>query len=166
MTATTGVENLKNLLNREVELLDDFAREEQKLQNAIVEREWERLEEIVAQMSEASDRVLEVEKERHECYTRTRQELGCAEGERFYDFVARLDLGDRMEVSELYRRLKVSVMRVQALTGGIGSYVTSATTAIRDVLDELYPRRKGRIYSRGGEHAAPDDRAMVVDHHL
>jgi hypothetical protein len=166
MKTASGVENLKELLNREVELLESFAREEQKLQSAIVDREWDRLEYIVNEMSEASERVLAVETERHECYTRVREELGCEAQDSFYDFASRLELGDRMEISELYRRLKVAVMRVQALTGGIGSYITSATSAIRDVLDELYPQRKGRIYSRAGHHTAPDDRAMVVDHHL
>ena len=166
MTTTAELDNLKYLLNQEVELLESFARQEQKLQDAIVDREWDRLEGIVNEMSDASQSVLSVEQERHDSYTRVRQEVGCPSDVGFYDFVAHLDLADRMEVSELYRRLKVAVMRVQALTGGIGSYITSATSAIRDVLDELYPERKGRIYSRAGHHAAPDDRAMVVDHHL
>jgi hypothetical protein len=166
MRTATRVEKLKELINSEVELLESFARDERKLQSAMVNRQWELLEGIVNEMSHASEQVLAVETERHECYTRLREELGCDPQDSFYDFAARLDLGERMEISELYRRLKVAVMRVQALTGGIGSYVTSATTAIRDVLDELYPQRKGRIYSRGGHHTAPDDRAMVVDHHL
>ena len=166
MNTASELENLKELLNREAELLENFAHQEQKLQDAIVDREWDRLEGIVNEMSDASQSVLSVEHERHECYTRVREEYGCRSDAGFYDFVAHLDLGDRMEISELYRRLKVAVMRVQALTGGIGSYITSATSAIRDVIDELYPQRKGRIYSRAGHHAAPDDRAMVVDHHL
>ncbi|MFP4373484.1 MAG: flagellar export chaperone FlgN [Spirochaetaceae bacterium] len=166
MNTASELEKLKYLLKSEVELLEDFARQEQELQNAIVEREWDRLEGIVNEMTEASQSVLSVEQERHECYTRVRRDFDCPPNSSFYDFAAKLDLGDRMEISELYRRLKVAVMRVQALTGGIGSYITSATSAIRDVLDELYPQRKGRIYSRAGHHSVPDDRAMVVDHHL
>ena len=42
MTTTAELDNLKYLLNREVELLESFARQEQKLQDAIVDREWDR----------------------------------------------------------------------------------------------------------------------------
>ena len=166
MKTESGLRDLKQSMKREVELLEAFATEEQKLQNAIVEREWERLEEIVDTMSTASEEVLEAETERHRCYTTAHAEAGCGDEESFYDFVSRLDLGERTEISELYRRLKIAVMRVQALTGGIGSYVTSATTAVREILDELYPQRKGRIYSSGGHHSSPDERALVLDRHL
>lgn len=165
MVTTRQVEELKYLLKREVELLEDFAGDERRLQNAMMDREWGLLEELVSAMSEASEEILSVEQERHECFTRVQEEVGCDGDDGFYDVLAALGVDDRDELAEFYRRLKVAVMRVQALTGGIGTYVTSATSAIREVIDELYPQRKGRTYSHQGVHATPDDRAMVFDRH-
>lgn len=166
MNTTDEPANLKEILNREVELLEGFADREQELQKAILDRKWDRLEGIIDGMSETSQQVLEVERERHECYMSVRREYQCGEEGSFYDFAALLDIGDRMEISELYRRLKVAVMRVQALTGGIGTYVNSATAAVRDILDELNPQRRDRIYSKHGRRSSPDERAMVLDTHL
>lgn len=163
MNTMTALGELKHSMRREVELLEQFAEQEHDLQKAIVDRQWERLEGIVDAMRASSDEVLQAEAARHRAYTQVRAELGHEDDESFYDFISHLDLDERTAISELYRRLKVAVMRVQALTGGIGTYVTSATTAIREILDELYPQRKGRIYSSGGYHASPDDRAMVLD---
>jgi len=83
--------------------------------------------------------------------------------ESFDQAAERLEGPQRDRLKELARRLKVGVVRVKGSSGLLGYYVRSALQARHQVLEELYPHRKGRLYSRSGRTRSTADESLMLD---
>ncbi len=71
----------------------------------------------------------------------------------------------RSEMEESWRGLRVAVVRVKTSTGRMRYNAETMASALNGVLDEAFPYRKGRIYSRRGTPTAVSG-AVLVDHRL
>jgi hypothetical protein len=166
MEESRAIDQLTEALHREVELLEAIAEDEKRLHSLLSNRDWVELERCLSRLNSLSGDVLQAEDRRNTAYERLRSTLEVEEDERFYDVLERLPVEERSELSELYRRLKVAVIQVRSVTGGIDTYVTESTQTMRSVLEELFPEQKGKIYSRSGRSNRADERAIVLDHHM
>ncbi len=162
----TMVGQLEEVMQTEINLLESFAEGEQELQQHLIKREWVALQANIERLSGCAEEILEVEALRHETYRKSREEVGCGTTESFYDFLAYLPIDARSSLSHLHRQLKVAVMRVQSLTGGIDAYSNESARTLRSILDEILPQNRGRLYSKSGTPDHGDERALVVDTHL
>lgn len=160
------VGQLEEVMRGEISLLESFAEGEQELQDHLIKREWVALQAIIEKLSGCAEEILEVESLRHKTYRKAREEVGSTKHDGFYDFLAYLPIEARSSLSHLHRQLKVSVMRVQSLTGGIDAYSNESARTLRSILDEVLPQNRGRMYSRSGNPDRGDERALVVDTHL
>lgn len=160
------VDALERVLKSQIELLERTAVEHRELQSAVMDRDWQALEEYMARLSVRSGELSELERRRHDAYRNLREQLELDSGDGFFEVLTRLDNGPRARLAELYRNLKVAVMRLAGQNGNLESYVSASSETLEQVLAELFPQRKGTIYGRSGVATAKDSRAFVVNRTL
>jgi hypothetical protein len=156
----------KEALHLQGVLLDSLSREEARLQLAVLEKDWTALEEAVRTMRVIADDIEGCEMQRNDAYRVLKGTLGLKSEDSFYDVLSRLPLEERQELATLYRQLRVGIAKVRSITDGIDAYVTATVGTMRDILDELFPERKGKIYSRSGSVSMAETSSMVVNHRL
>lgn len=154
------------VLNVQIVLFTDLAREERILADAVVAKDWPTLDRVIRVMNEYSEEIVRADELRSRTYDALRSRIGLPSGGLFSELLDSIPSESREQLSELFRELKVAVMRVRSLTGGVDAYVESSNTTLRSVLQELYPERKGRLYSRSGASTEHAETPVVVNHHL
>lgn len=170
---------LKKALRQEAQVLTEFAAGQKRLQELIGKRQWTRLDGQIEELKSLASRAETLEEQRHSSYRQLKADLGLGDeppgraGEaaggiarRFEDVVTRLPGPERDELFALYRQLKLAVIRVKGNAGLLGFYLRSLSGTLQKVLEELFPHRKGRIYSRSGKTRETGDDSLVVYRHV
>jgi len=160
------IDELKNLMQIEIDLLNGFAGLEVKLQDAFLRRDWSELDILVSEMGSFSGRIEAMEERRHNTFLELKVLLRLAEKMTFSRVITEMSGEDREELSDLYRKLKIAVIRVRGATGRLGYYFRSVSDSANRVLSELLPYRKGRIYSRVGLPRAVEEASLVFNREL
>lgn len=162
-TASTG---LQEVLEQQIWVLEELAEEEAALQRAVAGRDWPAAESTIDGLRERADRFAGLEEVRHQAYREMLHSVGVTESVPFPVALGRLDDESRRRLTELYRRLKAALFRVRSVSEGLDAFVAALVTTTRGILDEIYPSRKGNLYSRSGQVAGREDWALVVNRNL
>ena len=160
------IDELKNLMQIEIDLLNGFTRLEVKLQEAFLRRDWPELDALVSELGSLSGRIEAMEQRRHNTFLELKVSLKLAEKMTFHRVIMEMSGEDREELADLYRKLKIAVIRVRGATGRLGYYFRSVSDSANRVLSELLPYRKGRIYSRVGLPRVVEEASLVFDREL
>jgi ribosomal 50S subunit-associated protein YjgA (DUF615 family) len=153
---------LKRTLRAEARTLKDFAELQKQLQLAISKRQWMELNKEIDALRQLAGKIETLEEERIEAYQALKDSLQSDGRESFTEIVAHLPAKDRDELLTLYRHLKAAVIRVKASAGLLNYYVQSMSEALRQILEELFPHRKGKMYSRSGQPKEPGDESLML----
>lgn len=153
---------LKRTLRAEARTLKDFADLQKGLQQAISKRQWTELNKEIDALSRLAEKIEALEEDRIQAYQTLKSSLQAKEQESFTEIVARLPAKERDELLVLYRHLKAAVIRVKASAGLLNYYVQSMSEALRQILEELFPHRKGKMYSRTGQPKEPGDESLLL----
>jgi hypothetical protein len=156
-------EPLKRAMQEEARLLNDYAARLRGLQGAVGRHDWEAVEKDIAGLRNLAGEVEEAEAARLEAYRNLKQGLLVVGDPSFDQVVSRLEPPVQEEVTETHRRLKIAIIRVKGASGLLGYYVRSMADTRRQVLEGLYPHRKGRMYSRSGRERATADESLMLD---
>jgi hypothetical protein len=156
---------LGNVLRNQIDLLERYCQEEREMRQHLLDRSWPELERVLGRMDGLSRELSDAEEERLEAFEELRRELGAGEEDNFYHVIAHLPADERADYAQLYRRLKMCIVSIRSVTAGIDSYATEKAATLHGVLRELFPHRKGKIYSRNGAPRRQDDNPVVLDHH-
>jgi hypothetical protein len=169
-------ETFKKILRDEAQTLREFAAGQKRLQELIGKRQWTKLETQIAELKRLASSAETLENRRFQTYQQLKASVGFGhesvpehgqgEAENFAEIVTRLPPSDRDELFGLYRQLKLAVIRVKGNAGLLGFYLRSLSETLQKVLEELFPHRKGRIYSRSGKARDAGDDALVVHRHV
>ena len=153
---------LKRTLRAEARSLKDFAELQKGMQLAISKRQWTELAKEIEALRQLAEKIETLEEERIEAYQILKSSLQAEGKESFTQIVSRLPAKDRDELLALYRHLKAAVIRVKASAGLLNYYVQSMSDALRQILEELFPHRKGKMYSRTGKPKEPGDESLML----
>jgi ribosomal 50S subunit-associated protein YjgA (DUF615 family) len=143
-------QRLKTTLQEEARYLNDFASHQKSLQETIRGHRWMEIDSEVAALRELAGKIEQLEASRLQAYEELRDVLQARGPEEFPQIVARLPRADRDELLALHRKMRAAVIRVKASAGLLAYYVRSMSDTLRQVLEELLPHRKGKLYSRSG----------------
>lgn len=161
-----SAQQLCELLIRQSDGIEAFGALEQRMQQAVLDQRWEELDRVIP-ASEALARELEtLDAARHEAVLELKRACGVAEHAPFGELLARLPEDNRRPLAAAFRSLQVSVLKVKGLTNGLDSYVRGAVKATNRLMHEVFPDHRGTLYSRRGQRAPADGRAMVIDQRL
>jgi hypothetical protein len=154
---------LAKAMEVEAGLLNDYAARLQMLQRTIGQRDWDAVQKDIASLRNLAGEVETAEAERVEAFRALKAEHFLPAEESFDRVTEGLEAQERDRLRELARRLKIGVVRVKGSSGLLGYYVRSALQARHQVLEELYPHRKGRLYSRSGRTRSTADESLMLD---
>lgn len=166
MSAEQIIDSLCSVMLQEIELLDLLAERERELQSQLLDRDWHQLQVVIEDMTRLSEEIQRFEQLRSEAFAGLCRCYGVRAPAGFAELIARLDDTSAGRLRALYRSLKVSVMRIRSLTGGIDAFVTAGTTTMRSFLEESSPDHRGTIYGRDGNAGNGRAHAVVVDRRL
>jgi len=166
MSIDTLSVKLANLMNEETILLDSISSEEEKLQKALRDNLWEDMEVIINTLSPLSAKMEKVEDARNSTYLKLKSNLNKNDDDGFYAVAMHMKGQNREDCLGGYRKMKIALLRMQGITAGIDQYVRTVGETSKAVLEEVFPHRKGRIYSsRGCEKPVQSD-PMILNRHL
>ena len=157
---------LVDSMTKEHELLVHFKSTEDEMTDAIRRKDVSKLETCIKAMAELSDVLVAIEEKRNTVFSTVREEFGEPPDASFYQVIVHLPTDMRDQLSELYRSLKITVVGIQAVTSCIDEQVRSATGTMQQILNELFPHRKGNMYSREGRRRETDSNPLVVNQRL
>jgi len=149
----------RDILLREGELVRMIGGLQSTIHNAIVSRDWTDFEEHFDALDGLGKELAALEGERERLFPKG--DAGDPSG--FYAFAARLPEGERKEITEAYRKLKVETLRVKAAGETLMGYIAGARATMAGFFEAAFPGRSGQTYSRGGGRAAGDMRSMVLN---
>lgn len=161
-----AIAHVKSHLERQSDLLAEFGRREADLQEAIIERDWPAMEALVPELERMGDELEALERQREAAVAETKAELGVSRESPFPELLSKLGAREGAELASLYRDLQIAVLRVKNQTSGIDAYVRNSVRTANTVLGEVFPERKGTLYSRTGAHTQAHGSAIVLDHEL
>lgn len=144
-------EQLKNTLTEEKDLLDCFSNEEEKLRLFVDRRDWIGVDAVLRELQGLADDVVSLEEGRQDLYQSLCRSVGRSPEDTFYRVTAELPAGElRRELNNLFRSIKVSLLRLKGVTTGLGLFVADKEKTIQEVLGELIPQSRGSLYNRQG----------------
>ena len=157
---------IREMLERLAERFTEFSGHEKRLQRCMLEKNWRELELILTGLERAASEITALEEARVRELERLRTEAGLPEGASFYEIIGRFPEPERSACSAAYRALKTEVYITKGVAENIGRYASSATGSLREMLDELYPHRRGKLYTKDGFTKSSRMDALVVNQRL
>lgn len=157
---------LLDQITREKELFGRFADREAGLTKVVQDRDWNNLEKALADLEELAGSIELSEKKRHLHFQELKKQLGVSDRAGFGLVASRLPEARRGPLVAAQRELKAAVARVRSLTGSLAYYFRYVKESVEQILAEVLPHRKGRIYSHSGLAMDGREGPVVLDHSL
>lgn len=156
-----------SILQKEIALLERLGAAQDVISQAVFSRDWTDLDALFARLDEYNTEFETLEKERARLFSELNNELvGKQEKIGFYALASRLDPERRRQITDLYRRLKLDVLKIRLMNENLHQYITTNRMIISDFLHAAFPDRKGKLYSRQGREIHAEMRSIVLDRSL
>lgn len=156
-----------SILQQEIALLERLAAAQDVVSQAVFSRDWSDLDALFKRLDGYNKEFDTLEWQRTMIFEELGQELGFV-NERlgFYAIATRLEPEIRRQMTDLYRRLKLDVLRIRLANENLQHYITSNRMVISEFLKAAFPDRKGKLYSRHGKEIHSEMRSIVLDRSL
>ena len=164
--ATDNTENLIKILGKEIELVDSLTVAEGLIMDSVLNNNWDTLELAIKQAEGISGLIEALDRERDFHVERLRELSGEKSGAHFYRLNIGLEIEQRDRLNELYRKLKLSVLNLQNMNWRIDAYVGTVSGIMKQTLKEVYPNRRGSLYSKSGIIREAQSNPMVLNRKL
>jgi hypothetical protein len=129
----------------------------------VKERSWPLLDESLTELKGLAEKIEKRDDQRHRSFRTLKGLLGMVDGEPFRQMINELPEEHRGDLERLFRQLQGSVSKVRTLSGGLFYFFRSVQDSINQILNEVFPYRKGRLYSKRGRSRPPREESVVVD---
>jgi hypothetical protein len=161
----------RDILLKELELVKRIASLQEEAREAVISRDWTDFEDHFKTLECYKSDLALLENERSSAFAQmTGATMGAAgtmsvteENGAFYKFASSLSQEERIEITEIYRNLKIETLRVRVASESLMHFITSARSAITGFFQALFPQRTGKTYTPYGKPASSDMRSMVLN---
>ncbi len=159
-------EHLSNLLQQEVDGFSSAIERAETIRSSIFKHDWKQLSESMEKMERLAGYLSALEKERVHVFEKLRSEVKASPSDGFYTVVVQLEREEQETLSDLFRKLKTQVIQLQGVIWSIDAYTRSISTTIYDILQEIFPHKRGTMYSKTGKKRKTGNDPLVVNHQL
>jgi hypothetical protein len=160
----TKVYECISILQKEIALLERLAAAQDVVHQAVCARDWADIDALFKRLDEYNKEFESLEKERSRLFLALSHELGFGqENPGFYALTTRLEPEMRRQMTDLYRRLKLDVLKIRLSNENLHHYIATNRAVISDFLQAAFPDRKGKLYSRHGREVHAEMRSIVLD---
>jgi hypothetical protein len=156
---------LRERMDRETELFTRLCQEVERLRDCFQQKEWNAGLAIAQGIEFAARMIEEADTARDDAFALLRDALELPREIAFSALLPALPDETRPSLEEGWRRLRVSVVRLKTVTGTMRYCAEALGDTLNRILEQLFPYRKGKIYSRHGTPTGLSG-AMLVDHKL
>ena len=163
-------EKCRDILLRECEQVQKATVAQEKITNAVTNREWTAFEDNLSAMDAIEIKLEELESEREQLFkvfetiihqNHFSKNLD-AKG-RFYALVSILPENQRNELTSIYRGLKLEALKLRVRNEALMVYLSGINTTLNEFFDLAFPDRSGKMYTNQGTHLSHDMRSMVLN---
>jgi len=156
---------LKDLIDREARLFTVLGEEIQKLRETFQQKSWGPSLSLAENIERSARAVEEVDTARDRAFLSLLQAFDLPSETTLSAVLPTLPELLRSEMEASWRGLRMAVVRVKTSTGRMRYSAETLAGALNGILEEAFPYRKGKIYSRRGT-ATGVSGAVLVDHRL
>ena len=149
-------------MTAEIACFEAYIATQRSFSSALKDRDWISLQTAMTLLDEIARALAERESIRADSYERLRSEFGCEE-RGIYRLALHVPEPRRTELTDLYRRLKISAMRAKFENASASDVAAGNRDLLRAILDELFPEKRGNIYGRSGRALRPGMDSLVLD---
>lgn len=154
---------LLHTLEAEAALLDRYKKGQEELRFYLKERKWEEMNHLMERMDMLSHEISTVEDRRNGIFLSLVDQYGLPKEVDFYQLVVRLPKEFQDPLAEQYRKMKLIITQIEGISLAIDVYIKSVGDVMNQVLGEVYPHRKGNLYSRNGKSVQANSNAMIFN---
>lgn len=154
------------ITHQEIELFSRFSLFLSELNRTVKEKDWKRLDELITQMNEIAQAIVEVERVRETTMIGLKNSLGLADNTSSSDILSLFPIDARKDFAIAIKRLKMEVLKVKVAARGLNYYLASVSHLLRNVLEEIFPHTRGKIYASNGKDAQRAGDSMMINKEL
>ncbi len=166
MNSQNKILNLKSSIKDEINLFDSFLKLEESLNASVKDKNWESVNQLLANLNNISVKVEKTEHKRHDVYKNLCQEFKIKKNTSFKNFISHVPDKDKDELNILQIELKKTTKKVKKQSIGMSSHFKYMCGTINQLLGEIFPYRKGKIYSRQGKASEVSSGPVVINKRL
>ena len=163
-------EKCRDILLRECELVQNASIIQEKIQQAVTNKDWVVFEDNLSAMHAIESKMEGLEFERDQLFNvyetilhqKSFSQNLDSKG-RFYKLVAILPEDQRNDLTAIYRSLKVEALKLRMANDTLMTYLIGIKATLKDFFDLAFPDRAGNIYTNQGAQLAHDMRGMVLN---
>ena len=126
----------------------------------------EELMESIDKLTDVMRKEVTAESERDRLYNDLKELLNADENANFYQVVSGLNPEERKSLTIEFRNLKLALLQAQGVSWRIEAYVASAGNTMKELMNRIFPHRKGTLYSRNGLAKEAGNNPMVLNKKL
>jgi hypothetical protein len=167
MEKNTGalVEILDRRMKAEASLFEGLGRAFERLRETFQSKEWGPSLATAEEIQRSAQSIEEADTARDEAFLRLREALAMPRESTFSAVLPVLADAERELLEESWRALRMAVIRLKTSTGRMRYSAEVLSQTLNRILDEAFPYRKGKIYSRRGKPTSVSG-ALLFDRKL
>ena len=159
------VRTLKDRMDREAELFAELSREVEHLRESFHRKDWGPSLMITESIGRFARSIEDADAARDELFSSLRDSLDLPRETTMSGILPLIPDHERAELEESWRALRMTVLRLKTATGRLRYSAETLADALNKILEEVFPYRKGKIYSRRGTPTSIGG-AVLVDRKL
>jgi hypothetical protein len=143
-----------SVLSGEIAILKKISVVQGRVRRAAMNREWVDFDENDRELNSLGGEFARLEDERAALFPAETP---------FYTAILELPDEQRVELSRLYRELKIETLKMRALNETFLVYLSEAKSLAAAYLEAVCPARGGKLYTRKGRKVSQDLRSIVFN---
>ena len=159
------VRALKDLMDREAELFVDLGRRVERLRDSFQQKSWGPSISLSEGIERSSRAIEEADLARDDAFASVREAMHLPGETTMSAVLPGLPDLLRSEMEERWRGLRMAVVRLKTDTGRMRYSAEAMAGTLNRILEQVFPYRKGKIYSRRGTPTNVNS-AVLVDRSL
>ena len=163
-------EKCREILLKEHELVQFAVTIQKNIQDAVTAREWTDFEGHFKALEALESEFNALEAEREKLFVEFEASNGrnvspehIDAKSRFYAMAAQLPALERNDLTEIYRNLKLEVIKMRMANEALKGYLNGVRTSLQEFFSNVFPERGGKMYTPQGTHFSHDMRSMVLN---
>ena len=156
-------DDLLNILADEERLLAAYVEKLKRLNQSVCRRKWADIETVIPELSNLSQRIDNKDTEREQLLTALySQENGPAK-KSLLEILPAYPEDKKNAFLSHYENIQSLLFRIKTITDTIDHYLKTVSFSISQILEGVFPHRKGKIYSSNGRMTNINDDTVMID---
>jgi len=164
-TVERVIHDLMTVMELQIQGMAAFQDQQLLAHDALTEKSWPLLEKSLRTLDFQAEGLRCLEERRHALWTELQMRLVGRDAS-FAQMVPSLPQEHVPRLTQLRQKLQLQVLSLRGLSEGLASYVNTASSFLRAVVQEIQPHLKGRIYGRTGTATTGASQPLVLNTRL